>query len=120
MSAIAASPGEVQRLDQRVHAATVEVAPGCPLELLDRLVADDGTPVGPWFAHCAERIRGGDDAGAERDRRAAEPVRIATAVPALVVPANDAQDAGLTLVGAEQRLSQHGMETDCLPLGGGE
>src|SRR5207248_241432 len=63
-------------------------------------------PVGPRFDHRAIRVDDRDDPRAEGDLLAGEPVRIAAAVPALVMAAHDLQHLRRCGAGLEQRSSR--------------
>src|SRR5205807_4540612 len=70
--------------EQRVDHVRVEVRPAAPHELRLRLLERQRLPVRPVGRHRVEGVAAADDARAERDVLAGEPVRIAAAVPSLV------------------------------------
>src|SRR6266545_1402286 len=85
--ALGVSGERLQRQDplERGHAARAELSPGRAAQLLQRLGGRPGCTVDTGREHRVERVGYVDDAGAERDVLAAEPVRIPGPVEALVV-----------------------------------
>ena len=85
----AASPGRCRGrddLDDRLDDAAGRTAcPGSARSSSMRLGSDIARAVGAVGRHRAEGVAGADDARRERDRLAREAVRVAAAVPALVV-----------------------------------
>jgi hypothetical protein len=89
---------EVRVLD----AGGVELASGLSEDLSTRRVLVEGGPVRPRLDHGAERIDHGDDARTEWDPCAMQPVRVAGAVPALVMASDDCEHVG----GGKERREQ--------------
>src|SRR5438093_13498862 len=65
--------------------------------------------IGPLARHGVERVRDGEDAGAERDGVAGEPVGIAAAVETLVVAAHDPRGWAEEAEAREDRLAERRM-----------
>src|SRR3989442_12225266 len=73
----------------------VELPPGLAVDLRPRLLPAAGCAIGAVARHRIQRVGDGEDPRSERDLLGREPVRIAVAVPALVVRADDAQARAL-------------------------
>ena len=83
-------------------------APALGEDLGRRVVPAARRPVRPVARDRVERVGDGEDAGGQRDVRAREAVRVAEAVPPLVVAADDAQPVAVQEVDVpEQLLSEH-------------
>ena len=78
----------------------VELAAGLGADLRDRVLDRSALAVRPVVDDRVERVDQPDDAGPDRDRVALEPVRVASAVPALVMVADDRGE----LAGAREGL----------------
>src|SRR5690349_8809876 len=74
------------------HQIGIELRPGLALQLLDGFIDGAGRAIGPFVDDRVEGIDEADDAGAHRDPLAAEAIRVAGAVPALVVVADDGRE----------------------------
>src|ERR671935_3254140 len=70
---------------QRVHDLRVELAARAALELRDRVLGQDSSPVDALGGHGVVRVGDEDDPRPERDPNAGQPVWVPAAVPALVV-----------------------------------
>ena len=79
---------------ERVRDEGVELTATAPRDLAACLGDIHRAPVGTVARHRVERVGHGEDARAQRDRVAGEAVRIALAVLALVMVADDACDVG--------------------------
>jgi len=77
-------PGDDQVRFERLDAPRVELRARAAVQLLQRGGGAARTLVGPVGGHGVERVGDQEDAGGERDRVTAEPVRVAAAVEALV------------------------------------
>src|SRR5690242_14834466 len=75
--------GVVDDLDQGFDTARVELGAGVGLQLDDRLLDGDRFAVGPRSRHRLEGVGDGDDPRLDRDRRAAQPGRVAASVHSL-------------------------------------
>src|SRR6478736_1942364 len=99
----------LERPDQRGHHPRVELRAGRALELVDGLVVGAAGAEDAVVGEGAVRVRGGHDPGLERDRLARQAVRVAMAVPALVVVADGARRAGQCRDPADQLLADLGV-----------
>src|SRR6202022_1232868 len=80
-------------LQQHVSDLRVELPDRLGADFLEDPIAGAGAPVGAVAAHRLEGIAGMDDARLDRDLLAAEPVGVATAIPSLMLRADDGADA---------------------------
>ena len=79
----------VDHLDEERHEIRVELATGLAEDLQERRLDLERRSIRAVVDHRVEGVDEADDPGTDRDRLAAQPVRVAEAVPALVVVADD-------------------------------
>ena len=72
-------------LEEELRDLRVELRAGAGRDLDERMVDREHGPVGPRRGHRVERVGDGEEARLDRDRAAAQPRRVAVAVPALVM-----------------------------------
>ena len=112
-SAVASAARSSQNeLDQR----RVELRAGAAPQLRERLVLGVGLAVRARRDHRDERVADGDDARAERDLRAAQPIRVAVPVVALMGRADEPGDRAERGRGGEDRLADDRVLADQGPL----
>ena len=99
-----------RHVEEAAHYDGVEVAPGAPSQLLPGGSGAERSLVGAHGGHRLVGVGDGDDAAAVGDLLGSEPVRIAPAVPALVMllygaaPFAQPPDKGLDEPGALERV----------------
>src|SRR6202022_3079921 len=81
-------------LQERVGDLRIELPAGLGADFLDDPVARPSPPVGPVAGHRLERVAGMDDARLNGNALTAEPIRVASTVPSLVLRADDRSDPG--------------------------
>src|SRR5437773_11348571 len=89
--------GDRRCADEDLDALRVELRAGVPAKLLDRLVVRHRSPVGPAARHRVESVSDVEDPAGERDRLAAQPVRVTVTVDPLVRAADPGHDRLETL-----------------------
>src|SRR3954453_23156285 len=95
----------VERADEHLGHLRVELRAGVLAELADRLAVVHRLSVGAVGDHRVVGVAGQDDAGADRDLLALEPIGVAAAVEALVLAADDARDPAEPRDRAEDALA---------------
>src|SRR6202011_4213348 len=78
--------------DQRLDDARIELRSGLPAQLVDDLVEANRGAVRPLRGHGMKGGASMNDAPTERDPLAGQPIRVATAVPALVLRPDNGTD----------------------------
>src|SRR4029078_5672970 len=93
---------------ESVDDCRVELRARVSLDLADRVAPGTGGPVRAVARDRVERVGDGEDARAERDLASLEPVRVAAAVPALVMRAHDLDPRAVEdLDVGEKLLAEH-------------
>jgi hypothetical protein len=109
-----------RRPDERGDDARVELRAGAAHELGDRVIVRHGRAVRAVRGHRVVGVAGEDDAAAERDLLAGEPVGVAGAVEALVLVADDARHAAHAGDGAQDALADDRVLAHDVPLLAGQ
>ena len=117
---VVADLGGLQDVEQRRGDGGVELGAGAAAQLVEGDLARERAAVGAVAVERVPGVAGEDDARRERDRVADEPVRVAVAVPALVLVAHGAGDGLQAGDGREDALADHRVLAHEHPLRGVE
>ena len=111
---LAGHPGDL--VDEEPGQVWVELPAGRRAELVERLLDRSRGAVGPVVGDRVEGVDEPDDPGPDRDALAAQPVRVAGPVPALVVVADDRPEGAERPSGAQMRSPISGWRRTSCPL----